>query len=92
MVRIPGCRSRALGSIPGATRFSEKKVGLEQVPLSLVSIIVELLGRNSSGYGLEILNYGNRGSKQTVESSQRTVYKNIRAEFTAVGTWSYQNM
>jgi hypothetical protein len=24
VVRVPGCRSRGLGSIPGATRFSEK--------------------------------------------------------------------
>jgi hypothetical protein len=33
-------------------------VDLERVPLSLVSTIEELLGRNSSGSGLEILEYG----------------------------------
>jgi hypothetical protein len=33
-------------------------VGLEWLPLSLVSTIEELLGRNSSGSGLEILDYG----------------------------------
>jgi hypothetical protein len=36
-------------------------VGLEQGPLSLVSIIEELLGRKSSGSGLEMREYGCRG-------------------------------
>jgi hypothetical protein len=36
-------------------------VGLERGPLSLVSTIEELLGRKSSGSGLEILEYGRRG-------------------------------
>jgi hypothetical protein len=35
-------------------------VGLERGSLSLVSTIEELLGRNSSGYGLEIRKYGRR--------------------------------
>jgi hypothetical protein len=35
-------------------------VGLERGPLSLVSTIEELLGRNSSGSGLEIRKYGRR--------------------------------
>jgi hypothetical protein len=35
-------------------------VGLERGPLSLVSTNVELLGRNSSGYGLENREYGRR--------------------------------
>jgi hypothetical protein len=33
-------------------------VGVEQGPLSLVSTIEQLLGRNSSGSGLEIREYG----------------------------------
>jgi hypothetical protein len=33
-------------------------VGLEQGPLSLVSTIDELLGRNSTGSSLEIREYG----------------------------------
>jgi hypothetical protein len=37
-------------------------VGLERGPLSLVSTIEELLGRKSSGSGLEIREYGRRGS------------------------------
>jgi hypothetical protein len=37
-------------------------VGLEQGPLSLVSTTEELLGRKSSGYGLEIGDYGRKGS------------------------------
>jgi hypothetical protein len=47
------------GSIPGATRFSEKVVGLEHGPPSLVSTIEELLGRNSFGFSLETQEYGN---------------------------------
>jgi hypothetical protein len=35
-------------------------VGLERGPLSLVSTIKELLGRESSGSGLEIREYGHR--------------------------------
>jgi hypothetical protein len=35
-------------------------VGLEQDPLSLVSTIEKLLGRKSSGSGLEIREYGRR--------------------------------
>jgi hypothetical protein len=37
-------------------------VGLERGPLSLVITIEELLGRNSSGYGLENRDYGCRAS------------------------------
>jgi hypothetical protein len=37
-------------------------VGLERGPLSLVSTIKELLERNSSGSGLEIREYGRKGS------------------------------
>jgi hypothetical protein len=37
-------------------------VGLERGPLSLVSTIEELLGRKSSGSGLENREYGRRGS------------------------------
>jgi hypothetical protein len=35
-------------------------VGLERGPLSLVSTIEELLGRKSSGFGLENRDYGRR--------------------------------
>jgi hypothetical protein len=45
---------------PGTTR--KKVVGLERGPLSLVSTSEELLGRNSSGSGLEIREYGHRDS------------------------------
>jgi hypothetical protein len=37
-------------------------VGLEQGPLSLLSTTEELLGRNSSGTGLESREYGRRDS------------------------------
>jgi hypothetical protein len=37
-------------------------VGLERGPLNLVSTIEELLGRKSSGSGLENREYGSRGS------------------------------
>jgi hypothetical protein len=52
VVRVPGYRFRGPGSIPGATR-KKKVVGLERGPLSLVSTTEELLGRKSSGSGLE---------------------------------------
>jgi hypothetical protein len=37
-------------------------MGLERGPLSLVSTTEELLGRKSSGFGLENREYGRRGS------------------------------
>jgi hypothetical protein len=49
------------GSIPGTTK---KVVGLEHGPLSLVSATEELLGRNNSGSGLEIREYGRRDSSR----------------------------
>jgi hypothetical protein len=39
-------------------------VGLERGPLSLVSTSEELLGRKSSGSGLEIREYGSRDPSQ----------------------------
>jgi hypothetical protein len=46
VVRVLGYRSGGPGSIPGTTRFSDKKVmGLERGPLSLVSTTEELLDR-----------------------------------------------
>jgi hypothetical protein len=47
------------GSIPGATRFCWV-VALERGPLSIVSTIEQLLGRKSSGYGLESREYCRR--------------------------------
>jgi hypothetical protein len=59
VVRVPGYRSR--GSRFDSRALQEKKlVGLERSPLSLVSTTEELLGRNSSGSGLEIREYGCR--------------------------------
>jgi hypothetical protein len=52
-----GCRSRGPGSIPSATRFSEKGSGTGSTQPR-----EELLGRNSSGFGLENRDYGCRGS------------------------------
>jgi hypothetical protein len=49
VARVLGYRSGGPGSIPGTTRFSEKKmrtvVGLERGPLSLVSATEDLLDR-----------------------------------------------
>jgi hypothetical protein len=49
-------------------------VGLERGPLSLVSTTEELLGRNSSGSGLEIREYGcrdrSRWSRDTPQSAK----------------------
>jgi hypothetical protein len=57
-LQIWRCRVR----FPGTTR--KKVVGLERGPLSLVSATEELLGRNGSGSGLEIRQYGRRDSSR----------------------------
>jgi hypothetical protein len=45
--------------------LQEKKVvGLERGPISLVSTTEELLGKNGSGSGLEIREYGRRDSSR----------------------------
>jgi hypothetical protein len=53
VVRAPGYRSRGPGSIPSATRFSEKWWVWNGVHFSLVSTVEELLGKKSSGSCLE---------------------------------------
>jgi hypothetical protein len=60
VVKVLGYRSRRPCSIPGATKSSEKVVGLERGPLSLVSTTEELLGRKSRNFGLGNRNYGRR--------------------------------
>jgi hypothetical protein len=60
VVRVLGYRSGGPGSIPGTTPPPPKVVDLERGPLSLVSIIEELLERESSGSCLENLEYGRR--------------------------------
>jgi hypothetical protein len=56
VVRVPGYRSRGPGFDSRALQ-GKKVVGLERCPLSLVSATEELLGRNSSGSGLESREY-----------------------------------
>jgi hypothetical protein len=58
VVRVPGYRSRDPGFDYWGYQIFWEVVGLERGPLSLVSIIEELLGRNSSGSGLENREYG----------------------------------
>jgi hypothetical protein len=59
LVRVPGYRSGGPGFDSRALQRKKKKVvGLERGPLSLVSTTEELLGRNSSGSGLESREYG----------------------------------
>jgi hypothetical protein len=60
VIRVPGYRSRGSGFDSGSYQIFWEVVGLEQGPLRLVSTIVELLGRNSSGSGLENWEYGHR--------------------------------
>jgi hypothetical protein len=60
VVRFPGYRSRGPGLYFQHIQIFWEVVGVEQGPLSLVSTIEELLGRNSSGSGLEIREYGRR--------------------------------
>jgi hypothetical protein len=61
VVRVPGYRSGGPGF---DSRVLQKKVGLERGPLSLVSTTEELLGRNTSGSGLETWEYGRRDSSR----------------------------
>jgi hypothetical protein len=51
VARVPGYRSRGLGTIPGVTKFLEV-VGVERGPVSLVRI-TEKLFQGNSGCGLE---------------------------------------
>jgi hypothetical protein len=60
VVRVPGYRSRGLDSIPWHYQIFWDVAGLEWSPLSLVSRIEDLLGRKSSGSGLESGEYGRR--------------------------------
>jgi hypothetical protein len=59
VVRVPGYRS--LVRFP---TLQKKVVGLERGPLSLLSTTEEVLGRNSSGSGLESREYGRRDSSR----------------------------
>jgi hypothetical protein len=56
----PGYRSRGLGFDSRLYHIFWEVVGLERGPFSLVSTIEEVLGRNSSGSGPEIREYGRR--------------------------------
>jgi hypothetical protein len=58
VVRVPGYRSRGPGFDSKRYQVFWEVVGLERGPFSLVSTIEELLGRNSSGSGLETREYG----------------------------------
>jgi hypothetical protein len=63
VVRVPGYRSGGPG-FDSRTLQGKKIVVLERGPLSLVSTTEELLGRNSSGSGLESREYGRRDSSR----------------------------
>jgi hypothetical protein len=58
VVKVPGYRSRGSGLDSLRYQIFWEVVGLVRGPLSLVSTIEELLGRKSSGSGLEIREYG----------------------------------
>jgi hypothetical protein len=60
VVRVPGYRSGGPGFNSRHYQILWEVLGLERSPLSLVSTIEELLGRNSSGSSLEIWDYGRR--------------------------------
>jgi hypothetical protein len=60
VARVSGYRSRGPGFDSRSYHIFWEVVGLERGPLSLVSKIEELLGRKSSGCGLENLEYGRR--------------------------------
>jgi hypothetical protein len=60
VVRVPGYRSRGPGFDSWCYQIFLEVVGLERGPPSLVSTIEELLGKKSSGSGLESREYGRR--------------------------------
>jgi hypothetical protein len=60
VVKVPGYRSRGPGFGSRRYQIFWEVVGLERGPLCLVSTIEELLGRKSSGPGLESREYGRR--------------------------------
>jgi hypothetical protein len=62
VVRVPGYRSG--GPEFDSRHYKKKVVSLERGPLSLVSATEELLGRKSSGSGLESREYGCRDSSR----------------------------
>jgi hypothetical protein len=62
VVRVRGYRSRGSEFDFQRYRIFWKVVGLERGPISLVITIEELLGRTSSGSGLENRDYGHNGS------------------------------
>jgi hypothetical protein len=57
VVRVPGYRCRGAGFDSRRYHIFWEVVGLKRGPLSLVSTIEELPGRNSSGFGLEDREY-----------------------------------
>jgi hypothetical protein len=58
VARVPGYRSRGLGFDSRHYQIFLELAGPERGPLSIVSTTEELLGRNSSGSGLESREYG----------------------------------
>jgi hypothetical protein len=57
VVRVPDYRSRVPEFDSRRYKIFWEVLGLERGPLSVVSTIEELLGRNSSGFGLENREY-----------------------------------
>jgi hypothetical protein len=60
LIRVPGYRSRCPGFDSRHYQIFWQAVGLERGPLSLTSMTEGLLGRKSSGFGLESREYGCR--------------------------------
>jgi hypothetical protein len=58
VVRVTGCRSRGPEFDFQRYQIFREVVGLERGPFTLVNTIEELLGRKSSGFGIENREYG----------------------------------
>jgi hypothetical protein len=71
VVSVPGHRSKGSGFDSWHWEIFWEVVGLERGSLSLVSTTEELLGTNSSGSGLENLEYG---SGDAMRWSRDTLY------------------
>jgi hypothetical protein len=81
----------APGSIPGHYK-KQKLVGLERGPLSLVKTTEELLGRNSSGSGLETREYGrgdsSRWPRATLYPQKKLALTSLTSGGRSVGRYS----
>jgi hypothetical protein len=96
VVRVPGYRSGGPG-FDFRVLQEKKVVGLERGPLSRLSTTEELLGRPSSGFGPESLEYGRRNSslwpRGTLYSQKKLALTSLtnggRGRYSSLADWGH---